>query len=481
MQLIFSFDTEDYVDPASNDALLALAQLHTKHEVPATFGLVGEKARFIHACGRSDVVEALKDHEVGYHSDHHFILPNWRYDPRHMPAWVNEKDWDSAMDRLLAEESRGVADIGEIFGERPVTQLRNYGDWTPQVMAAHARLGLGVQAYGPVFHMTDPTPIWYCNQLQIANPRLMYENYLHDFDLTPQEKLKRHIADVQKHLDEGMPRLGWVNHPTRFVADHWWEEPNWWGHCDDPPRKDWTWPERFDAKTTEELLWIADELIGWVARHPDIEFRTFRDLYEEHRPKRVWVEEREVMALAELVGDRPAMVELNGETYSPAELFGLFTHWFGAPEVAEDRTCGSIHPLRRILGPTEEPAWHVGGRASEWLVMDAAKDVEMFIRDHGRVPARIKIGSEEIGPGAFLVALASILRGDEGLEVRIPPTDNLPEEYAPGHYDAIETQGFPMGYIQYQGRREELDFSAIRQHAKWQYWTFKVATKDGGF
>ncbi|MFW5869229.1 MAG: hypothetical protein ACOCX2_15495, partial [Armatimonadota bacterium] len=136
MEMIFSFDTEDYVDPISNDALLRLARMHTKHEVPAVFGLVGEKARFIHACGRDDVVEALKDHEVAYHSDHHWILPNERYDPRHVPAYINEKDWDAGMDRILAEESRGLADIADIFGERPVTQLRNYGDWTPQVMAA---------------------------------------------------------------------------------------------------------------------------------------------------------------------------------------------------------------------------------------------------------------------------------------------------------------------------------------------------------
>ncbi len=478
MQMIFSFDTEDYVDPISNDALLALAQIHSKHGVPAVFGLVGEKARFIHYCGRDDVVEALKGHEVGYHSDHHFILPNWRYDPRHMPAWVNEMDWDSAMDRLLAEESRGMADIADIFGERPVTQLRNYGDWTPQVMAAHARLGLGVHAYGPVFQTTDPTPIWYCNQLQIANPRLTYEMYLHDFDLAPQEKLDRHKADVQRHLDEGTPRLGWVNHPTRFIADTWWEEPNWWGHCDDPPRSEWRFPERFDEETTKELLWIADELVGWVAQHPDIEFRTFREFYEEYKPTRAWVTEEETRGLAKRVGDRPAMVTYANETYSPAELFGVFAHSLGAQEGEEHDKADEIHPLRRILGPTEEPVEHPGGTADWMSILDAATEAELFIRDHARVPAAIEINGEKVGPGAFLVAMASMLEGSEFPDtVVVPPADNLPEEHAPGHYEAIETQGFPMGYIQYQERREELDFSAIRRHAKWQYWTFKVATK----
>ncbi|MFO8080477.1 MAG: hypothetical protein R6V07_09240 [Armatimonadota bacterium] len=477
MQMIFSFDTEDYVDPLSNDALLRIAQMHTKHEVPACFGLVGEKARFIHFCGRDDVVYALQEHEVAYHSDHHWILPNDRYDPEHIPAYVNEHDWDTGIDRILAEESRGLADIADIFGERPVTQLRNYGDWTPQVMAAHARLGLGVHAYGPVFHNTDPEPIWYCNQLQIANPRHMYENYLHDMDLTPQEKLDRHIADVKKHLDEGTHRLGWVNHPTRFIADSWWEEPNWWGDLNDPPRRDWAWPERFDEDTIDELLTIADGLLEWVAANDDIEFRTFRGFYEQYKPTRVWVTDEEARTLAGLVGERPAMVELAGETYSPAELFGIFAHTLGAPEGGQ---ADAMHPLRRIIGPTEEPLDSHPTSMPNDAVRDACYEVELFIRDHARVPARIAIGDVEVGPGAFLAAMAAAIRGDGEQQIEIPAAQNLPEEYAEGHYDAMENDGWPLGYIQYQNNKSELDnFVSIRQHAKWQYWTFKVATKTG--
>lgn len=473
--MIFSFDTEDYVDPLSNDSLLRIVELHTKHEVPATFGLVGEKARFIHFCGRDDVVEALKDHEVAYHSDHHWILPDWDLEPRHIPVWINEKDWDAGIERILIEESRGLADIHDIFGERPVTQLRNYGDWTPQVMAAHARLGLGVHAYGPVFHNADPEPIWYCNQLQIANPRHMYEDYLHDMELTPEQKLQKHIADIEKHLGEGTQRLGWVNHPTRFIADTWWEMPNWWSTMDDPPRRDWTWPERFGEDTIEQLLTIVDGLLEWVAAHPDIEFRTFREFHAEYTPTRAWVSGEEAGELAKLVGERPKMVEHEGETYSPAELFGIFAHALGAPEgVRADR----VHPLRRILGPTEAPVDSAAGEAPREALQEACYEAELFIRDHARVPASIPVGDTEVGPGALLAAMAAMLRDESAERIQLPAAQNLPEEYAEGHYEAIETQGWPLGYIQAMEDRAGLDnFSSIRQHAKWQYWTFKTAKK----
>ncbi len=479
MEIVFSFDTEDYIDPVSNDALLGLARIHSRHGVPGVFGLVGEKARFIHFCGRDDVVEALSDHEVAYHSDHHFILPTWDYDPRHMPAWVAEQPWDRAMDRLLAEESRGLADIEDMFGARPVTQLRNYGDWAPQVMGAHARLGVPVHAYGPVFHNTDPEPVWYCNQLQIANPRHMYEDYLHDFELTAQEKLERHKADIRRHLEEGTPRLGWVTHPTRFIADRWWEEPNWWGHSDDPPRADWRAPERFPRETIEELLWIADGLVGFVAGIDDIQPRTFRDFCEEYRPTRIWVTRGEIARLAGLVGERPAMVTLDGESFSPAELLGVFAHALGAPEgdAGGERSPLRRSPLRRIIGPTEEPMDTQPGEVSRETLAEACREAEYYIRDRARVPARIRVGQAQVGPGGFLVAMARALREPEAEQVLIPDAPNLPDEHRPGHYDAMDTQGWPMGYLQFQSRREELDFSPIRRHAKLQYWTFKTAPR----
>ncbi|MGD9495180.1 MAG: hypothetical protein AB7Y46_02600 [Armatimonadota bacterium] len=474
MEIIFSFDTEDYVDPISNDALLALAQIHTRHGVPGVFGVVGEKARFIHFCGRDDVVEALRDHEVAYHSDHHFILPNWRYQPRHMPAWVTERSWDDATDRLLAEESRGLADIEHIFGVRPVTQLRNYGDWAPQVMAAHARLGIAVHAYGPVFHNTDPEPVWYCNQLQIANPRHMYENYLHDFALSPQEKLERHIADIRAHLEQGTPRLGWVTHPTRFIADTWWEEPNWWGHSDDPPRSRWRAPERFAPERIAELLTIADGVVGFAAQHQEIVPRTFREFAEEYRATRIWVTREEIARLAALVGEAPAMVTLDGESYSPAELLGVFAHALGAPEGG---AASARSPLRRILGPTEEPWATQPGEISRAALIEAAGEAEYFIRDHARVPHRVRVGSTQLGPGALLVALAAALRDPEAERVPVLAAPNLPKEYREGHYQAIENGGWPMSYIQFQGRRDEYDETPIRRHAMLQYWTFKTATK----
>src|SRR5262245_14221262 len=65
VDVIFWFDTEDYLLPADDDATKRLCEMFTERRVRATFKLVGEKARVLEKRGRRDVIEALKKHDIG--------------------------------------------------------------------------------------------------------------------------------------------------------------------------------------------------------------------------------------------------------------------------------------------------------------------------------------------------------------------------------------------------------------------------------
>ena len=468
MQVIFSFDTEDYVDPASNDSLLRLAQIHTRYGVPACFGLVGEKARFLRACGRRDVIEAVGRHEVAYHSDHHFLFADEGYEQKFVPEYIEVQPWDRGIARLLAEESRGIRDITEIFGRRPVTWLRTFGDWSSHYSYTYSRLGLPIYAYGPRFHTQDCAPIWYCNQLAVANPRLMYEQNLHNADLTPQEMLEEHKASFLKHLEGGTPRLGFVNHPTRFISDTWWEVPNWWYGILDPPRRaEWKAPPRFSPEKTESLLWIAEEFVKFVSELDDVEFLTFVDFLKPFGQQATWVSRPDLSRLASGLDDRPAHQSVDGQTFSPAELFGAFAYALAEPDVQEV-------PVRRILGPTEDPVeTRPGCTASREAFLDACRAVEFSIRDRNRVPHAIAVGSSNVGPGGFLLAMARALKDTGDGEVDIPPAENLPVPLHENDYEVIAGAN-PTSYIQKQGK---FDFPNSRQMVRLQYWTVKPAAK----
>src|SRR5437016_6681585 len=73
--VVLWFDTEDYIEPASDDAALRIAEDLTRAGVRATFKIVGEKARVLEARGRKDVIRALSHHTIGYHSNWHSIQP----------------------------------------------------------------------------------------------------------------------------------------------------------------------------------------------------------------------------------------------------------------------------------------------------------------------------------------------------------------------------------------------------------------------
>src|SRR4051794_33881553 len=71
--VILWFDTEDYILPASDNATLRVAQFLTRELIRAVFKIVGERARSFERRGRTDVIEALKKHEIGYHSHWHSV------------------------------------------------------------------------------------------------------------------------------------------------------------------------------------------------------------------------------------------------------------------------------------------------------------------------------------------------------------------------------------------------------------------------
>src|ERR1700682_6490003 len=73
--VVLWFDTEDYIEPAADDAALRIATDLEKLGARATFKVVGEKARVLESRGRTDVIRALARHDIGYHSNFHSIPP----------------------------------------------------------------------------------------------------------------------------------------------------------------------------------------------------------------------------------------------------------------------------------------------------------------------------------------------------------------------------------------------------------------------
>ena len=140
MYITLLFDVEDFIDPESDDAAKAIADLVTDEGVRATMCIVGERARQWRDRGRTDVIAALGRHDVGYHTNLHSIHP--------VVAEYNEHlDWEAGIAETLRREEPGVRAVREVFGVTHSCWGHPGHSWAPQAVAAMPRLGIAAEVY----------------------------------------------------------------------------------------------------------------------------------------------------------------------------------------------------------------------------------------------------------------------------------------------------------------------------------------------
>ena len=123
--VVLWFDTEDYIEPAADDAALRIAKDLTAEGVRATFKVVGEKARVLESRGRRDVIQELSKHGLGYHSNWHSVHPA----PAEHQVRLGYLDGAAEFER---REGQGVADLKRIFGVQPTCYGQPGNSWAPQ-------------------------------------------------------------------------------------------------------------------------------------------------------------------------------------------------------------------------------------------------------------------------------------------------------------------------------------------------------------
>src|SRR5262245_24084026 len=131
------FDTEDYILPASDDAALRVADFLTSEGIRGTFKVVGEKARTLEHRRRTDVIAAVKKHEIGYHADFHSVQPS--------PAlYLSQLGWDEGVAEFDRREGPGRQDVQRIFGVAPTCYGQPGSSWGPQSYGAMKQWGMEV-------------------------------------------------------------------------------------------------------------------------------------------------------------------------------------------------------------------------------------------------------------------------------------------------------------------------------------------------
>lgn len=396
--IILWFDTEDYILPASDDAALKIADFLSREGIRATFKVVGEKARTLERRGRSDVIAALKKHEIGYHSNWHSTQPS--------PAmYLANLGWDEGVAEFDRRERPGYDDVQRIFGVAPSCYGQPGSSWAPQSYGAMRNWGMEVYLDAGSHVALDGKPHY-------------FDGILTFYKLTHTLRAKLAGADASKEAENGFlaardkllaEKSGVVSvyyHPCEFVHREFWDGANFRNGAN-PPREQWRLPA---AKTPEEsrvAFAIFESYIRFIKRHPEVQFITASEgarLYRDRARNRAF-SAAELRTIAAGVGD-PVRFQQTAEcALAPSETFGLLNEYLR--ERLAGRTPESVVLRSTPYGPTNIVFPQMGPVATnKSQVMRTTEDVGGYLKKHGRIPNRVWLGSVSVPPEAYLRAMA---------------------------------------------------------------------------
>jgi len=442
-KFILSFDTEDYICPSEDDMVKSLCEVLEKNGLRGSFCMVAERARVLAVRGRTDVIEALKRHEIAFHSTWHSRHPN--------PAEYLEKlGWDDGVAEHMRREADGIRLVRELFDvEKLFAAVPPGSSWGPQGIHAYTLLGVPIFA-GSSIVLESGDPVWFVNSLQVP-----YNLYLDELF---------HKGDVEglasaKEKHRGVTHLVTCNHPTWLAHETFVDAENF-GGSKNPPPSEWSAAPRRKPEQVRVILDAFDKWCGMLAGDKGFEQSSYAELHEAYRGSAGGeILPEEAGDLARRVAGGIDWVELAGETYSPAEVFGVLN--FLVAHGPKDST-----PVRRLLGPVSEaPALAAGFTAKRAEVEKAAREVEASLRT--RLPDSVTVAGRALSPGAYLKALAAYLLGKG--DVKVEPGDESPA--------AAKLPIFADIRYKWACFPEEFTGENLKRLSRLQSWTYKRAVE----
>jgi hypothetical protein len=461
--VILWFDTEDYILPASDDAALRVADWLSKEGIRATFKVVGEKARTLERRGRIDVIEALKKHELGYHSNFHSVQPT--------PAlFLSNLGWDEGVAEFDRRERPGFDDLKRIFGQTPSCYGQPGSSWGPQSFGAMRNWGMRVYLDAGSHVRLDDKPHYYCGVLTLYKLAYTLRTSLRgEEDLKQTED--RFLAARDQLLKDGGGVVSVYYHPCEFVHKEFWDGVNFRLGAN-PPRSEWKLPP---AKTPDESRAAYDNFeryIRFLKRFPEVQFITASqaaELYADKSRGRSF-DAKSLRQIAAGVKPDLTFQRHTGFDLAPSEVFALLNDFVA--ERGQARTPESLTLRDTPYGPGDAGPSLTEPVETDWSQFTrTAADVADFMKRHGRVPSAVWLGSKAVPPEAYLVALAEVA-GDLLDGKTVPHTVTLkPARLAAADYVAEDNPKL-WGWVIFPPNHRAPTMMAL---AKRQAWTLKPA------
>jgi hypothetical protein len=444
--VLFWLDTEDYVTPEEDEAILRLCRIFRRRGVRGTFKLVGEKVRVLQQRGRTDVLAALREQGIGYHGDSHSHHPT-------ISEYLANLDWDEGVVEFMRREGAGAMEVARLV-RPPLCYGQGGGNWTPHAFGALRYWNVPAYVSGNSFVALNDEPFYFCGVLTCSR---LGENALSiGFDIDDDDVLERLCADFLAQHERlrsaggGLISIGM--HPCTWVTAEFWDEHNFalgqnplGDDYDPPPLKS---PDRI-ARGYRNFA----EFVDTVVEAEGVQVRPISDLLSVYRDDLAGrsFSRGEVVQLAQGLREGITFQPLAGGYVSAAEAFVLVTHALlyelheGAPLEDLPWVC-PLGPVRDVASALDAPTVPL------YTFRRAALDAMAYLAYYNRLPSEVWLDRTRLSPADFLATAAAVLvaaaQGELPDPVRLQTgpvrfTDYVKPEYAEA---AWKWPIFPRGF-----------------------------------
>ncbi len=342
MDLVISFDSEDFLTSEAADAEKWWAQALRNRGLRGCFQLVAEMVRTLKRNGRGDVIDAFRPHEIGFHSNYHSIPPS-------IPERIDGKTFAESLEIVLRAEASGFAELVETFGRVPVSYCSPGDSWSPATLVAMGMLGVKCFCNTPLVQKIV-VPYWYCGSL-VFNYDIAFESYYDSDDAAFKMAFDKKLHEIER---AGGRHIVVYTHPTRLVTTRFWDA-IFFKATDVPPGKRTPAPLR-SSDEIERIKGKVNGWLDWLVSRQDLRPTTYAQLHARHSENR-----KDLQAIMDQAGlrqgDEGKLVDHKNDAvpHIPGSEFGKFT--YGWPLYREGFTGKSIIEQAVRLAWTSAPAW----------------------------------------------------------------------------------------------------------------------------
>jgi hypothetical protein len=471
MYIYICFDVEDLVHPDSDDVPRDIAQMLADDGIVASMYVVGEKARLWERRGRTDVITAVRQHDVGLHTDHHSVHPT-------VSEYLADKGWADGVAEALRQEEPGVHDLARIFGMYPSTWATSGSSWAPQIPAATRRMGLTSNIYSHA-RAGQSGACWFAGQLCFSHyPVIPGGEDTYCDDTVFETCLPALLEEIEDARRQGLACVGlFGGHPTRLRYTVFWDSLNF-AHGRNTAPADYRHAPRRDDATYATALRNLRRTILAVRDLPGVELtspRSFSGLFATETGPIAWAEIGE-LARATLNSES---ISVENPMASPAQTLDSLAR------AVVRLSAGSARPpylaMRTVLGPVEPPrALDFRVSASEGTLLALCHQLVAHVDMTGHLPASLAFDGATTGPGPLLRAAASAFysldKGQMPANLTLEPTWHEPAAAA----DLVEGAIYNR-LPNWSPHAPDLRLDQLAMHTRLQSWSLKPAVlRDRG-